>query len=55
MTNEHREQARERIAQLIADDLFTNGLQQKAEHLVLISADGKDLGGLSWRAVYSRG
>lgn len=40
-----------KMAQLIADRLFTNGVGKRADRLVLTSKDGKDLGGWCEQAV----
>lgn len=39
------------LAQTIANNLFTNGLRQQADRLVLSSKEGRDLGGWCLGAV----
>lgn len=42
------------VARRITLDLFTNGQGDKAERLVMLDADGKDLGGWSPLGMASR-
>lgn len=39
------------LAHAIAEQLFTNGVQERAERLVLEGQDKRDLGGWCFRAV----
>lgn len=44
----------EEIADAIVEDLFTNGFCDKAVRLVMISTEGRDIGGWGRPAVRSR-
>lgn len=47
-------EATSELAAKIAEDLFTNGVNEKADRLVLTSEDGRDLGGWSKSAATQR-